>query len=178
MAIDPVEDRTESTLTTLDLLFWRDHLGFDVPVSNPLHSFNIVAVHAFYKAIASTQSTLQLDKNLLTNIVGQDDLRRYVDVVKDNRPFADTCYLSCRGGALLKYVSGFSDEENRLLRPGFRVEPSQWVSQLRAAGKLNVLSTDAFWTRPGELGEEWKKEAIQAEPEEDDGLYIRARDEL
>ncbi|UII72140.1 DUF4329 domain-containing protein [Pseudomonas sp. HN11] len=178
VAIDPVEVRTESTLTTLEMFFWLDHLGFDVPARNPLHSFSIAAVHAFYPRIASTQSALQLDKNLLENFVEQDDLRRYVDVLKSNRPFAECCYLSSRGGALLKYVPAFSTEEATLLRPGNKLEPSQWVSRLRGVGHLSVLLTDAFWTRMGELGKEWKTESVQAEPEVDDGLYIRPHDEL
>ncbi|WP_294738969.1 hypothetical protein [uncultured Pseudomonas sp.] len=83
---------------------------------------------------------------------------------------AQSCYLSCRGGALLKYVPSFSTQETALLQPSLPPTPSKLVSQLRKVGQLSVLDTDAFWTHQGALGDEWQVEDVQHQPEDQDVL--------
>lgn len=178
VAIDPVEDQGTGSTSTPQLLFWVDHAGFNLPSANVLSTYKIVAVQAFYKAIPMTTSRELLDNKLLANFVSKDDLRDYVSVVKLNAPEAKSCYLSCRGGALLKYVPVFTPTENWLLGPGPAPDPSVLVSQLRGQGSLSVLVTDAFWTRPGALGEEWNVSEAQAEPELYEFWYAREKDEL
>lgn len=156
VALDPVEDRAGTPgNNTLDLLFWKGKAGFDVPPGNDLGTYRIAAVQAFYKAIDSTSSLAPLDKNLLGNFVAKDDLRGYLEVIKDNAPSAKSCYLACRGGALLKYVPAFTNAEARLLGQNGAPDPSVLVDQLRSHGTLMVLYADAFWTRRGVLGEGW-----------------------
>lgn len=160
------------------MLFWIDHAGFDVPPGNVLSTYKIAAVQSFYKAIASTSSREPLDIKLLENFVAKDDLRDYLAVVKRNAPEGARCYLSCRGGALLKYLPVHSAAETTLLAPGEAPDPSVWISRLRALGILSVLVSDSFWTREGVLGEEWKVSEVQAEPHVDEYWYVHTKDEL
>ena len=178
VAIDPVEDQGTGATSTLQLLFWIDHRGFDVPPANVLSTYKIAAVQSFYKAIASTSSFESIDKKLLENFVSKDDLRDYIAVVKSNAPDGARCYLSCRGGALLKYLPVHTAAETTLLAPGAAPDPSVLVSRLREQGVLSVLVTDSFWTREGVLGEEWKVSEVQAEPNVDEYWYVHTKDEL
>lgn len=101
-----------------------------------------------------------------------------MSVIKSNAPDAKSCYLSCRGGALLKYVPTHTPAETMLLSPGVAPDPSVLVSRLRGEGSLSVLVPDAFWTRPGVLGNEWRVSEVQAEPEGEAFWYDRKKDEL
>lgn len=178
VAIDPVEDQGTGTTSTLQLLFWMDHRGFDVPPANVLSTYKIAAVQSFYKAIAATSSFEPIDKQLLENFVSKDDLRDYLAVVKSNAPDAVSCYLACRGGALLKYLPAFTPAETSLLAPGAAPDPSVLISRLKAQGSLTVLASDAFWTRLGVLGEEWSVSEVQTELQVDEFWYAREKDEL
>lgn len=178
VALDPVEDRHGWLEDTIAQLFWFHHKGFDVTRDHPLFSYAIHAVHTFYKTIPSTLSPEPLDQALLRNFASKDDMRSYVDILRSNRPGAESVYLSCRGGALLKYMPSFTADETRLLSVGASPRPSVWVSRLQAAGKLSVLETDAFWTRKGELVAQWQTEDVQAEPDPQAVLYGRDKDEL
>ncbi|MBV4480346.1 DUF4329 domain-containing protein [Pseudomonas khavaziana] len=179
VAIEPVEDQgLINGMSTLARFFWIGHAGFDVPAGHVLGTHKIVAVHRFYKAIASTSSHEQIDKDLLENFVSKDDLRDSLVVIKNNAPRAESCYLSCRGGALLKYVPALSLTESRLLSSGPAPAPHVLVNQLRVLGKLSVLMTDAFWTRIGPLDREWSSNGVRAEPPTDEFWYARTKDEL
>lgn len=176
VAIDPVEDQGTGSARTLELFFSIGGAGFDVPESNVLKTYKIAAVHAFYKAISLTSSFEPIDKKLLSNFVSKDDLSDYVSVVKSNRPSAESCYLSCRGGALLKYLPTHTPAETVLLSSGEAPDPRVLISRLRNHGNLSVLVADAFWSRLGVLGEEWEASEVQVEPEVDEFWYTR--DEL
>ncbi|AZE52767.1 hypothetical protein C4K03_0583 [Pseudomonas synxantha] len=178
VALDPVEDRGTGTQSTLELLFWKDHAGFDLPRDHSLSRYKIAAVQAFYKAIPSTTSHEQVDTQLLANFAAKDDLSAYLAVIKSNAPDAKSLYLACRGGALLKYVPSFTVAESTLLGPGTAPDPSVLVSQLSAHGGLSVVVADAFWTREGMLGEGWKASEVQAAPQIEEFWYSRTKDEL
>ena len=178
VAIEPVEDQGTGAARSLERLFRVDHPGLDVPPGNVLSTYKIAAVQAFYKAIQSTSSYAQIDKDLLENFVSKDDLRDYLALVQRNAPDAKSCYLSCRGGAMLKYVPAFTAAETELLEAGGAPDPSVLVSRLRSQGSLSVQVPDAFWSRPGLLAEEWSVSELQAEPEADEFWYARAKDEL
>lgn len=180
VAIDPVEDADWGigSQSSLALLFWLGHKGFDLPRAHSLYSYTIVAVQAFYKVIPSTSSQVAMDKNLLKNFVMAQDLQRYVGVLQSNLPAGQSCYLSCRGGALLKYAPSFTTQETAVLQPSLPMTPSLLVSQLRRFGQLSVLDTDTFWTYRGALGEEWQISEVMAEPDEDAVRFGRDKDEL
>ena len=112
------------------------------------------------------------------NFVSKDDLRNAVSVIKNNVPDAKSCYLSCRGGALLKYVPAFTQAETTLLSPGLPPDPKVLISRLRAQGSLSVLVTDFFWTRAGVLGEHWSVNEERVESQIDEFWYAREKDEL
>ena len=178
VSLDPVEDHHAWLQDTIAQLFQFEHFGFDIKPDHPLFLYTIHAVQAFYKVIASTISSRPLDRALLENFVSRDDLSLYQDIVKINRPTAQSVYLTCRGGALLKYVPSFSAEEVRLLSIGPVLTPSVLVSRLRENGQLSVLQTDAFWTRLGLLGHEWEVKDVQAAPDPQAVQYGRDKDEL
>lgn len=178
VAIDPVEDQGSGSVSTLEMLFWLDHAGFDVPSSNVLSTYKIAAVQAFYKAIPSTASRELIDHNLLNNFVSKDDLRDYLSVIKSNIPNAKSCYLSCRGGALLKYVPAHTLAEATLLSPGPPPDPTVLISQLRRLGSLSVLVSDALWTPEGKLGEEWSVRDVESDAQIGEFWYERVKDEL
>lgn len=178
VALEPVEDRRAWLADTISQLFWFGHLGFDITPDHPLFFYTIKALQAFYKVIPLRLNLPSLDQRLLDNFVDKDDLRLYLDIIGSNRPVADSVYLSCRGGALLKYVPGFTEDETRLLSVDASPLPSVLVSGLREAGMLAVLETDAFWTRPGALGAEWQVKDVLAEPDPQAVLYGRDKDEL
>ncbi|QJI34265.1 DUF4329 domain-containing protein [Pseudomonas sp. ADAK13] len=179
VALDPVQDVNvvDENRPTLDLLFWSDHAGLYLPPSHSLHPYVIAAVQAFYKVIPSTSSKAAIDQSLLDNFVAVQDLRRYVAVLQRNSPGGESCYLTCRGGALLKYIPSFSTQEIALLQPSLPPSPSELVGRLRVFGNLSVLDTDAFWTHRGAVGEQWQADELQGSGE-DDMEFGRDRDEL
>ncbi|QXQ19423.1 DUF4329 domain-containing protein [Pseudomonas tolaasii] len=174
VAIDPVENRPGFGDSTLELLFWVDHAGFDVPQNNVLRNYTIAAVHAFYNSIPSTTSANTIDTRLLPNFASSEDLRSYLSVVSSNSPNADAVYLSCRGGSLLKYVPALSAAETTLLNAQPAASPSALVSQLRRLGSLFVLVSDNFWKKRGRLDDSWSAE----DPNAGEPWYGRAKDEL
>lgn len=179
VALDPVEDLARSDgASTLEWLFWIDHSGFDVPRGNALYYYEIAALHAFYKAIPSTTSTASLDRALLDNFTSHQDLQRYMAVLQSNRPKSESCYLSCRDGALLRYLPGFTTEEAALLSPSLWPTPSELVSRLRRTGTLSVLGTGVFWTHAGPLREAWQTVDVQALPDDEEVGFGRDKDEL
>lgn len=155
VAIDPVEDRPGSGSSTLEWFFWPGHAGFNVPANNDLHDYKIAAVHAFYKSMPYASALKPLDTRLLANFASTQDLYSYLTVVVNNRPDAECIYLSCQGGALLKYVPSLTSAESTMLRVGPVASPSALISELRRLGNLSVLVTDAFWKRRRSVGEEW-----------------------
>ncbi|MBO0494810.1 DUF4329 domain-containing protein [Pseudomonas sp. Marseille-Q1929] len=174
VAIEPVEDRLGFDKSTLNRFFWPGRAGFDVPAGNDLHGYKIAAVHAFYKSISYASSLKPLDSRLLPNFASTQDLSAYLSVVISNLPDAQCIYLSCRGGALLKYVPALTSAESTLLKVGPVASPSALVSQLRRLGNLSVLVTDTFWMRRGTLGEEWAAPSSG----EDEPWYGHIKDEL
>ncbi|WP_081214395.1 DUF4329 domain-containing protein [Pseudomonas synxantha] len=178
VAIDPVEDQDAGGITTLVRLFRGAHAGLEVPVANVLSTYKIAAVQFFYQSIRSASSFEQIDQALLQNFVSKDDLRNAVSVIKNNVPDAKSCYLSCRGGALLKYVPAFTQAETTLLSPGLPPDPKVLISRLRAQGSLSVLVTDFFWSRAGVLGEHWSVNEERVESQIDEFWYAREKDEL
>ena len=174
VAIEPVEHLSGSGNMTLERLFHGGRAGLNVPTTNALHTYKVVAVHAFYRAIASTSSTKPFDTLLLPNFVSNYDLNNYVSVLLSNAPQANSVYLTCRGGGLLKYVPAFSAAETLLLSTKQDASPSAIISSLRRMGWLSVLVTDAFWKKHGLLDETWATD----DPESDEPWYGRAKDEL
>jgi hypothetical protein len=174
VAIDPVEDRAGFGSSTLEGLFWKDHAGFDVPVTNVLRSYKIAAVHAFYKSIPSMPGLSRIDINLLANFASSDDLGNYLSVMRSNLPDAKSLYLSCRGGGMLKYIPAMTGEETAILRARPAATPSVLVRQLRRMGSLSVLVTDVFWNALGPLGEKTDTAGLGA----NEPWYGRNKDEL
>jgi len=149
VALEPVEDHRAWLVDTISQLFWFGHLGFDITPDHPLFFYTIKALQAFYKVIPLGLNLSALDQRLLDNFADKNDLRLYLDIIRSNRPVAESVYLACRGGALLKYVPGLTADETRLLSVDSSPSPSVLVSGLRAAGTLSVLETDTFWTATG-----------------------------
>ncbi|WP_460951828.1 DUF4329 domain-containing protein [Pseudomonas marginalis] len=178
VALEPVEDRSLPFPGSLARLFRLAGFGLNLTNAYALYFYNIAAIQAFYKVIPSTTSLEAKDLRLLKRFASLDDWRRYVSIVRTNLPVAESCYLVCREGALLKYVPGHTQEESALLGPGLAPDPSVLVERMRRVGNLSVLETDDFWTRRGVLGPEWPHNGVQSLPDTDDMLYGRDKDEL
>ena len=178
VGLDPVLDQRTFWESTVSSVFLFRGIGLDVTSVHPLFLYTLNAVHAFYKVAPRVGNPMSLDLQLLGNFASKDDLRSYITIVKNNRPVAESLYLSCRGGALLKYVPGFTAGETLLLSVDSSPLPTVLVSGLREAGKLSVLETDSFWTRRGTLGAEWQVKDVQAAPDPQVVQYGRDKDEL
>lgn len=174
VAIDPVEDSPGFGNSTLELLFWTGHAGFDVPAENVLRNYKVAAVHAFYKSIPSKPNLKPLDLVLLPNFISSDVLNRYLSVVLSNQPDAERIYLSCQHGALLKYIPALTAAESTILSARPAPSPSALVSRLRQLGSLSVLVTDTFWRKRGPLGDEW----AAIDPDVGEPWYGHQKDEL
>ena len=178
VALEPVEDRPLPFPGSLARLFRLAGFGLNLANTHALYFYNIVAIQALYKVIPATSSLASKDLRLLNRFASLDDWRSYVSVVNNNRPVAESCYLACREGALLKYVPSHTTDEAALLSPGLAPDPSVLVERMRHVGKLSVVQTDDFWTRRGMLGDDWPHNGVQSLPDTDDSLYGRDKDEL
>ena len=139
-----------------------------------LRSYKIAALHAFYKSIPSRPNLKPLDLILLPNFVSSEVLNSYLSVVLSNQPDAERIYLSCQGGALLKYIPALTAAESTILSARPAPSPSALVSRLRQLGSLSVLVTDAFWRKRGPLGDEW----AAIDPDAGEPWYGHQKDEL
>jgi hypothetical protein len=128
-------------------------------------NLGVVGVHLLYSSMPATDSLDPADQALLRNLPRE----------------SAALYLSCQGGALLKYVPSFMPFEGKTLVTGPTVYPSVFLKGMVNAGKLLVLDKDGFWINEGQLSEQQlgyanglSLEAIGG----DEPLNIRDRDEL
>ncbi len=117
----------------------------------------------------------------MRNFVAPDLMSYFITVLRGLSRPAAALYLSCQGGALLKYQPSFSGLESQVLVAGSTVHPSVFLKGVVTAGKLFILDRDAFWMNEGLLTEQHLGQAnglrIDAAAV-DEPLSIRDRDEL
>ncbi len=144
-------------------------------------SYRVEGVHVLYSSMPSTDSLEPADQALLRNFVAPNLMSYFIRLLRSLPRQPAALYLSCQGGALLKYLPSFSPQESQALVAGPTVYPSVFLKGVVTAGKLFVLDKDNYWMNEGQLSELLLGGInglhIQA-PESDEALGIRDRDEL
>jgi hypothetical protein len=92
--------------------------------------------------------TTEEEQQLMNNLA-LGDLYFSVDVLKKNAVVGACCYLSGRGGALLKFTPNFTAEETALLKEDMGAGVGRFFKRLIGISRLQVLEVDGYWTRPG-----------------------------
>lgn len=143
--------------------------------------YGVAGVHLLYSSMPVTGSREPKDQALVRNFVAPDLMSYFITVLRGLSRPAAALYLSCQGGALLKYQPSFSGLESQVLVAGSTVHPSVFLKGVVTAGKLFILDRDAFWMNEGLLTEQHLGQAnglrIDAAAV-DEPLSIRDRDEL
>jgi hypothetical protein len=175
-ALTPVQE-LESTQVTAEALF---QLGGGIALTSSYlpDYYTVVAVQSFYKAMAPLVGAEAFDTALRANFIDEADLKVLLATLRTNEPTGVSCYLTGRGGGVLKYQPINPSGEDMLSEIAPKRSAAQLISKLRQLGQLSVLETDAFWTLTGVLGDEWQVKDVQVEPDPDSLVYGRDKDEL
>lgn len=144
-------------------------------------NYAVAGVHLLYNSMPATGSREPEDQALIRNFVAPDLMSYFIRVLRGLSRHSAALYLSCQGGALLKYLPSFSPLESQALVTGPTVYPSVFLKAIVKAGKLVVLDKDSFWMNEGQLSER-QSERVNGRHidafEVDEPLGIRDRDEL
>jgi hypothetical protein len=176
-AVQPLEDGLDSHAAAR--LFYSGPGGPIAPVSGPgaqplsipvlPSGFKLAAVHQFYKVTRVISPTNAQEQRLMDNLA-LADLRFSVEVLQKNALPGACCYLSNRGGALLKLTPNYTAEETRLLDEDMGADVSSFFQRLTRISKLEVLEVDAYWQRPGRVGSSQVPYSIEQAPLKHDEL--------
>ena len=118
---------------------------------------------------------------LISNFMEPSFLAYFIRVLKAQSETTTSLYLVTRGGALLKYVPGFSPLENQLMATVASLTPLEFLQRLTGVGQLSVLDRDTYWQNEGLISEVQKdsRNGVQTDaPLIDEPLQLRDRDEL
>ncbi|KAA0986553.1 hypothetical protein FQ192_23230 [Pseudomonas sp. ANT_J12] len=156
VGIEPLEDSPDSDPASR--LFYSGPGGPIAPVTVPgapslpipefPAGFRLGAVHQFYKVARVINPTTEEEQQLMNNLA-LGDLYFSVDVLKKNAVVGACCYLSGRGGALLKFTPNFTAEETALFKEDMGAGVGRFFKRLIGISRLQVLEVDGYWTRPG-----------------------------
>jgi hypothetical protein len=161
--IEPLEDGPDSDAATR--LFYAGPGGPVAPVTGPgaqplplpifPQEYKWVGVHQLYKAVdVVVEAPSAFDRQLMSNLA-LADLRFSTEVLQKNGVPGSSCYLTCRGGALLKFTPNYTANETAVFNEGLKLGAAGFLGKLLGISKLQVLAVDEFWTRPGPVGAHW-----------------------
>lgn len=180
LAIEPLEDGTSGQYQAATRLFYSGKGGpiaeVKVPGAPSLslpqfpEGFRQAGVHQFYKVVNVIVNTVtDLDRQLVDNLA-LADLRFSTRVLKRNALPGSGCYLTCRGGALLKFTPSHTASETALLEKGLDAGVTAFFTGLLSTSKLQVLEVDDFWSRRGQINDQWQpaKKALPEKPDRDE----------
>jgi hypothetical protein len=168
-------------------LFYTGPHGYVQPAVPPApmpdfpHAYGVAGVHLLYNSMPTTDSRDPKDNALVDHFVAPSFLSYFSPVLRGLPRPSTGLYLSCRAGALLKYLPSFSPEESQVMLAGPNVYPTVFLKGLVKTGKLFILDRDEFWMNEGVLSELQleRSNGLHIEvPEADEPLSIRDRDEL
>lgn len=171
-------------------LFYSGAQGFAQPLENPKddpipfpdfpRQFFSVAAHILFGAMASSDMPGTTNQVLLNNFVAPQTLAYFVALLKAKQEPRVSLYLSCRAGALLKYIPSFSAMETAMMASAQDLAPSAYLKRVTEAGELWVLDWDSYWKREGRQVdiESENGNGPQTDIQIDEPLSIRDRDEL
>jgi hypothetical protein len=188
VAIEPLEDGTSGEYRAATRLFYSGAGGpiaeVKVPGVSPLplpqfpEGFRLAGVHQFYKMVnVLVNNVTDLDRRLVDNIA-LADLRFSTRVLKSNAVPGSSCYLTCRGGALLKFTPSHTTSETAVLDKGVSAGVTAFFTKLLGTSRLQVLEVDDFWNRRGPISAGWLPPAQKVVPEDPDASEKPDRDEL
>jgi hypothetical protein len=166
VAIEPLEDGTSGESRAATRLFYSGAGGpiaeVKVPGVAPLPlpqfpaGYKLAGVHQFYKVVNVIAPIVSdTDRRLVSNLA-LADLRFSTQILKKNAEPGSSCYLTCRGGALLKFTPSHTAIETAVLDAGVTAGVSTFFSKLLGTSKMQVLDVDEFWSRRGPISPGWK----------------------
>jgi hypothetical protein len=188
VAIEPLEDGTSGEYRAATRLFYSGAGGpiaeIKVPGVAPLPlpqfpaGFRLAGVHQFYKVVDVIAPIVSdTDRRLASNLA-LADLRFSTQVLEKNAQPGSSCYLTCRGGALLKFTPSHTAIETAVLDAGVTAGVSTFFTRLLGTSKMQVLDVDDFWPRRGPISPGWQPPAQKATPGDPDASEKPFRDEL
>ncbi|WP_256345687.1 hypothetical protein [Pseudomonas sp. PD9R] len=164
VAIEPLEDGTGGESGAAARLFYAGAGGpiaeIKVPGVAPLplpqfpEGFRLAGVHQFYKVVNVIAPIVSDTDRQLVNHLALGDLRFSTQVLKKNAVPGSSCYLSGRGGALLKFTPSHTSSETAVLDEGVSAGVSTFFTKLLGTSKFQVLEVDAFWPHRGPISAE------------------------
>lgn len=177
--------------TRLFRLFYTGRSGPVQPISQPASGpipypdfpvlYRVVGAQLAYRDSAPVDSADSRDEVLISNFMEPSFLAYFIRVLKAQSETTTSLYLVSRGGALLKYVPGFSPLENQLMATVASLTPLEFLQRLTGVGQLSVLDRDTYWHNEGLISEVQKdsRNGVQTDaPLIDEPLQLRDRDEL
>lgn len=188
VAVEPLEDGTSGEYRAATRLFYSGAGGpiaeVKIPGVPPLplpefpEGLRVAGVHQFYKVVnVIVNNVTDLDRRLVDNIA-LADLLFSTRVLKRNAAPGSSCYLTCRGGALLKFTPSHTTSESAVLDGGMSEGVTAFFTRLLATSRLQVLEVDDFWNRRGPISAGWLPPAQKVVPEGPGPSEKPDRDEL
>jgi hypothetical protein len=172
-------------------LFYTGRSGPVQPVPQPTSGpisypdfpdlYRTVGAQLIYRDQEPVDSTASKDEALTSHFIEPASLRDFIRILTAHRRVSMSLYLATRGGALLKYMPGFSVPETQLMASLPGLKPVEFLDRLTGVGQLSVLDRDAYWQSEG-LISGVQKDALNGAVTDaaltDDPLPLRDRDEL
>lgn len=168
VAIEPLEDGTSGAADAAARLFYSGRGGPIAPIAVPgvaplpLPQFPpglvLVGVHQFYKKVDVLVNIItDVDRRLADNLA-LGDLRFSTLVLARGAKQGSSCYLTCRGGALLKFTPTHTASETAALNTGLSMGVTTFFNTLLGTSRLQVLEVDEMWRRRGPIAVGWAPE--------------------
>ena len=177
--------------TRLFRLFYTGPSGPVGPITHPAsgpvpypdfpEQYRVVGAQLAYRDTAPVESAASRDEVLTSNFIEPSFLGFFIRILNAQPKGTTSLYLVSRGGALLKYVPGFSPLENQLMASASSLKPIEFLERLTGVGQLLVLDRDTYWHSEGLISEVQKdsRNGVQTDaPMIDEPLPLRDRDEL
>jgi hypothetical protein len=122
--------------------------------------YKVMGVQQIYKLDDNPHRfSSQYEEMLYRNFIAHDEIRAFIEMLKqDDVP--DGCYyLTPRNGALLSYVPSYMEDEGQVLLNDWKDENNgvirsrlnEVLGTLAASGKLCILEPDIFWKPRGQV---------------------------
>ena len=152
-----------------------------VPYPDYPDLYRVVGAQLIYRDKAPADSGASRDEGLTSHFIEPSRLSDFIRILKAQRQASTSLYLATRGGALLKYVPGFSPLEIKLMALLPSLKPTEFLDRLIGVGQLSVLDRDTYWHGEGQISEVKtdSRDGVQTDaPSTDEPLQLRDRDEL
>ncbi|WP_159932711.1 DUF4329 domain-containing protein [Pseudomonas sp. S35] len=143
--------------------------------------YRVVGAQLIYKDAPPAGPSVPKDERLTSHFIEPTFLSYFIRILKAHPHTSPSLYVVTRGGALLKYIPGFSPLESQLMVSAASVKPIAFFNRLTGVGQLYVLEKDDYWQQEEVIKtlQTDSREGVQTDvPVIDEPLRIRDRDEL